>query len=1255
MRPNPIRMKRSKQFIIGSLGLILALTFSSVFAMFTNGDFETGDYTGWSKSTFLNPGLSGSSPFNGGSIVRNPGGTDTSAIVGGAAVAPLSLSDPNTNNVLKYPRFGHYAARVGDTTTGTNANTLSQSTTVSAGDVDPSDNKVHARFAFAPVLQNPGHAENQQPFFYIAVHNVTRGNALLFETFNFSGQAGVPWQTFNGAQFTDWQLVDIAPGNASLAVGDTISIEVVAAGCSQGGHFGYVYVDGFGSDIPGLTATATAPGQANPGGNLTYDFNYSDSGSLAFDNVVLTENIPAQTTFVSVSNPACTYSAGVVTCNLGTLNPGDSGTIQVTVILDGGASGTITNGNYSIAGTNSPALLGPPVSTTVTSTPLVDVYVTKTDGQLTVSAGAAVNYTIVAGNNGPSDVTVATLADTMPAKLSNVTWTCTAVGGGTCTASGTGDINDTINLPSGAMATYNVAATLLANASGSLVNNVSITAPGGVTDSTPANNTDADTDSIIADTTPPGSPTINTIGSTSNTTPAITGKAEAGSSVVVQLDNAPLCTVTADVNGDWSCTPASALIDGSHTVSATAADAAGNVSSATTLTFTVDTSAPAAPVVLTPPSGGSTNDTTPAFGGTAEAGTTVTVKVDGADVCTAIADGGGNWGCSSTVTLAPGAHAVIASAKDAANNAGPASASQPFTVDTTAPAAPVVTSPANGALTNNPNPSFSGTAEAGSTVTVKVDGVVVCTALVDGAGNWTCTSSVALADGSHSVVASAKDPAGNDSTDATLTIEIDHTAPAVPTIGSANVTGDTTPTIFGTAEANSTVTVTVDGAPYCTAITNGTGNWSCIGAAALTPGSHNVSATATDAANNTSGPATLALTIDTTQPDAPAFTNPSITSDTTPQFTGTAEANGTVKVFVDGTLYCTAAVNGAGNWSCTSAVVLSAGTHTATATATDAANNTSPPATLPMTIDTGAPAAPTITSPTSTNDTTPAIFGTAEPGSTVTVKVDGAAYCTAIASNSGAWSCIGVTVLAAGSHSVSATATDAANNVSPAATQTLAVDLTAPAAPTVTSPESGSSVNSTPTFTGTGEPGSTVTVMDGTTVVCTATVDGAGNWSCTAAAPLSDGNHSINVVVTDPAGNSSTTTEVSINVDGAAPAQPLITSPSSTIAHFPVIYGKAEPGSTVTVVLDPDNNPATDNSITYVVATNASGIWLVNTASAQPLSGALPTGGFVQGQIINVQAVARDQAGNTSSASRQILFIGGRTYFPSIVLGAAGK
>ncbi len=178
-------------------------------------------------------------------------------------------------------------------------------------------------------------------------------------------------------------------------------------------------------------------------------------------------------------------------------------------------------------------------------------------------------------------------------------------------------------------------------------------------------------------------------------------------------------TVTADAGGNWSFTPPAALADGSHTVRATATDAAGNTSpSSTTNTFTVDTTAPAAPVVLTPANGSVTNDNTPTYSGTAEANSTVT-RHRGRD------SGGhchrrprcGTWSFTPTAALADGPHTVRATATDAAGNTSPVSSTNTFTVDTTAPAAPVVLTPANGSVTTDNTPTYSGTAEAGSTVT----------------------------------------------------------------------------------------------------------------------------------------------------------------------------------------------------------------------------------------------------------------------------------------------------------------------------------------------------------------------------------------------------------------------------------------------------------------------------------------------------------------------------------------------------------
>src|SRR5205814_2277474 len=124
-----------------------------------------------------------------------------------------------------------------------------------------------------------------------------------------------------------------------------------------------------------------------------------------------------------------------------------------------------------------------------------DLAVTKTDGVNVATAGGSVTYTITASNAGPSDASGVTVADALPAVLT-ATWTCVGAGGGTCTASGSGNINDTVNLPAGGSVTYTVSAAIRGSASGSLSNTATVAAPAGVTDPTPGNNSATDTDTV---------------------------------------------------------------------------------------------------------------------------------------------------------------------------------------------------------------------------------------------------------------------------------------------------------------------------------------------------------------------------------------------------------------------------------------------------------------------------------------------------------------------------------------------------------------------------------------------------------------------------------------------------------------------------------------------------------------------------------------------------------------------------------------
>ena len=694
---------------------------------------------------------------------------------------------------------------------------------------------------------------------------------------------------------------------------------------------------------------------------------------------------------------------------------------------------------------------------------------------------------------------------------------------------------------------------------------------------------------FIVDTTPPAAPVVLTPANgsiTSDNTPTYRGTAEPGISVTVIVDGTPVGMATANASGVWSFTLAAPLADGSHTVSATASDAAGNTSpSSAANTFIVDTTPPAAPVVLTPANGSRTNDNTPTYTGTAEPNSSVKVIVDGATVATVMADASGNWSFIPTTPLTDGSHTVRATATDAAGNTSVSSATNTFIVDTTPPAAPVVLTPANGSITSDNTPTYSGTAEANSLGAVIVDGATVVTVTADVSGNWSFIADDALADGSHTVRATATDAAGNTSVSSTTnTFIVDTTPPAAPVVltpANGSITNDNTPTYSGTAEANSTVSIIVDGSSVVTVTANASGVWSFTPAAPLADGSHTVRATATDATGNTSASsATDTFIVDTTPPAAPVVLTPangSRTSNTTPTYSGTAEANSTVSVIVDGSLVGTVIADASGNWSLTRPA-LADGSHTVRATATDAAGNTSASsATNTFIVDTTPPAAPVVTAPANgsrTNDTTPTYTGTAEPNSTVSVIVDGDS------DGPRHGECVGQLELHAddaadGRFAHGEGHGDGCDAATPARRRPPTRSSWTPRPrphrwsrplPTGRGPMTPRRPDS-----GTAEPNSTVSVIVDGNPVTTVTADAAGSWSYTSATPLTEGSHTVRATATDAAGNTSVPSATNTFIVDTTPAAPVVTAPadgSTTSDSTPTYTGTAEPNSTVSVIVD---------------------------------------------------------------------------------------
>lgn len=236
--------------------IALLLGSSPAWAIFANGGFETGNYTSWTIGGGSNPGLAGSPPFTGASIVINGSAPGPATVVG-------AVSDPRAP-ALMLPRLGNHTAKLSEESGGATVTTMVQVDTLTAADVDLADGLPHIRFAFAPVLEDPNHTPNQQPYFYVSVKDLAT-NTVIFEQFAYSGQPGVTYLTgAAGWKYLNFQNIDVAL--PSSAIGSQIELRIVAAKCSLGGHGGYVYVDGFGSTAvpPPNPPTVATPVPALP-------------------------------------------------------------------------------------------------------------------------------------------------------------------------------------------------------------------------------------------------------------------------------------------------------------------------------------------------------------------------------------------------------------------------------------------------------------------------------------------------------------------------------------------------------------------------------------------------------------------------------------------------------------------------------------------------------------------------------------------------------------------------------------------------------------------------------------------------------------------------------------------------------------------------------------------------------------------------------------------------------------------------------
>jgi uncharacterized repeat protein (TIGR01451 family) len=225
-----------------------------------------------------------------------------------------------------------------------------------------------------------------------------------------------------------------------------------------------------------------------PGTTTTYTIVVNNAGPSDVTGATVTDLLPAGVTW--------SWSSSIPSSGTGDINEmvnlasGASIIYTVIVTIPSDFTGTLNNTATITApmGVTDPT----PGNNTATDSDMqasqADLSITKTDNTSNYTAGTTTTYTIVASNAGPSDVTGATIMDLLP---SGVTWTWSS----SIPSSGTGDINEMVNLASGASITYTVIVTIPSDYTGTLDNTAIISVPVGVTDPTPGNNIATDTDS----------------------------------------------------------------------------------------------------------------------------------------------------------------------------------------------------------------------------------------------------------------------------------------------------------------------------------------------------------------------------------------------------------------------------------------------------------------------------------------------------------------------------------------------------------------------------------------------------------------------------------------------------------------------------------------------------------------------------------------------------------------------------------------
>lgn len=595
------------------------------------------------------------------------------------------------------------------------------------------------------------------------------------------------------------------------------------------------------------------------------------------------------------------------------------------------------------------------------------------------------------------------------------------------------------------------------------------------------------------------------------------------------------------------------------------------------------------PTILFPVTNSTIAFNRPIVSGTGAPGYLIKLIANGVTYQTTV-DSNGNWNVQvGSMLLDNIVYSIVANEVDSSGNSYGASSTS-VTIRT--PANPITINAqgyARGSVifTNNQRPVIYGTSTPYQTVIIGLDGVDQTSVVnVDGWGNWSYQPSTSLSAGDHNIT--GKIVIGTVTTVSNpIKLTIDIVAPAPPVLDASlnnEITSDQRPLISGTAEANSSITLNIDGTDFIGITSADTaGKWSCVPSAALTEGKHVISAKAIDLSNNISEASLgVTLTIDTTAPSPPIVLTPlnnSSTNNKTQTINGTSEANIKINVNIDGIEIGDATKTDVyGNWSYTPTIALNEGTHKINIRAKDAANNLSLYSnTITFTVDTIPPNDPIITTPYNNfvaNNERQTISGTSEPNAKIFITIDGISIDNnPVADLAGNWSYTTPNIFSQGTHNLGVKVNDSAGNTSDESKSSFIVDSISPNSPLIIAPLQDSTILPRLVINGSAEANSKVSItVDSKLLTNSVIVDQSGNWTYTYGTDLAKGYHIISIKDIDRANNNSENVVFSIKVVSSFPIiKPLIYTPIKgliTNNSQPLISGHSEMNAKITIIID---------------------------------------------------------------------------------------